>query len=148
MSNEAPKKQSWFSKHKKAVIIGGTVLVAAAVGGVLVYLNNENIKGLNCVAKNMLAIGNKSNNMTLLGKNSLAGFMESPQSITVSVSDSVDAKDAKTIVKYIDMGIRNLPKNQHASPEKLEQAKKLNILLQENQTLYNGFPRRYLCKSA
>lgn len=148
MSTETSKKQSWFAKHKKALMIGGAVLAAVTLGGTLLYLNKDYIKGLTSDTKDILAAGNKTINTMPSQKDSLNGITESSQSITVSRSGSVDVKETKTVVKYIDLKIRNLPKGQHASAKKQMQAESLKISLQEGQTLVDPFPRRYTCKAA
>jgi len=161
MTNEAKNKTSWLSKHKKAIIIGGVVLTAVTVSGLMLYLNHNQIAGLFSTAKNNIIPVSKTPLMVkrtaqktiALDKQSFNSvpskavgsdiFKPPIQSITVSTNGSEAISKPETVIKDIPMGIRNLPQNQHASAAKIEQAKALNIPLSENQTLYNGFPRKY-----
>ena len=150
---------------KKVLIIGGIAgLTAVAIGGGY-YLFRHIQLSQNALPvrvnlpnfKNAFMMHNSTDSKSAIIRNTFdkvisSASTSSPEpkavidAVTVSVGECADMPKTEYINKKINYGIRNLPKNQHASPEKLLQAQEQNIILGENQTFWNPFERKYLVK--
>lgn len=150
---------------KKVLIIGGIAgLTAVAIGGgyylfrhmqlsqnaLTVRANLPCFKNVfmmhNCKGGKSAVIQNSFDKVISSASTSSPGPKTAIDAVTVSVGECADMPRTEYINKRINYGIRNLPKNQHASPEKLLQAQEKNIILGENQTFWNPFDRKYLVK--
>lgn len=116
---EKDNNRSWFSRHKKLVIIGGTVIAVSAT--VAAYL--------------LLKPGNATVKLPEMPKPELPlPDVSSIENKTVDTLDSI-------IQKVIDVEsyLRNLPEGQKASPAKVAEAIKMGINLPEGKTLVDGY---------
>lgn len=116
---EKDNSRSWFSRHKKLVIIGGTVIAVSAA--VAAYL--------------LLKPGNATVKLPEIPKPELPlTDVSAIENKTVDTLDSIIQK-----VVDVESYLRNLPEGQKASPAKVAEAIKMGINLPEGKTIVDGY---------
>lgn len=116
---EKDNSRSWFSRHKKLVIIGGTVIAVSAA--VAAYL--------------LLKPGNATVKLPEMPKPELPlPDVSAIENKTVDTLDSIIQK-----VVDVESYLRNLPEGQKASPAKVAEAIKMGINLPEGKTIVDGY---------
>ena len=116
---EKDNSRSWFSRHKKLVIIGGTVIAVSAA--VAAYL--------------LLKPGNATVKLPEIPKPELPlTDVSAIENKTVDTLDSIIQK-----VVDVESYLRNLPEGQKASPAKVAEAIKMGINLTEGKTIVDGY---------
>ena len=124
----------WIKKHKKKLTIAG-INVVALVSAVLVFKNRQRIKALWVSLRKVVE---QPSVKTIETVTEVA--MEIPQEAiqdvaTVAVSNSVSGPIE------VSSHVRNLPNGWHASPEKIAEAQKYNIILMDGQTLVDSYTK-------
>lgn len=111
--------KEWFKKHKTALLVVGGVTLAAALAYVLKQVGAS--------------------------EETIAVIIEPLQTDDlVNQVKQMEIKRAYTVPQepvYTKMHPRTLPIGQHASQRKLDEAAALGIILADNQTLVDGYPR-------
>ena len=122
----------WIKGHKKQLIIAG-VSIGSLILIIFGVKNQEEIKTL---------------------WDSLKRLVDHPEKEKAGIAVKVSADTPSELLPAIDITvtfdlepipfevrrhIRNLPEGHHASPEKIAEAKKNNIILMENQTWVNSY---------
>ena len=124
MRNNCKRIKNWFANHKETVIIVGEILLLAVVRGTVAYLQRDSI------------------NYTPDEFN--------PRNDSFSRSDTpketnpvVNAKPPINGGEPFDVSahIKNLPKNQHASQEKIYEALRAGVILEDGQTWVTGYQK-------
>lgn len=116
---EKDNSRSWFSRHKKLIIIGGTVIAVSAA--VAAYL--------------LLKPGNATVKLPEMPKPELPlPDVSAIENKTVDTLDSIIQK-----VVDVESYLRNLPEGQKASPAKVAEAIKMGINLPEGKTIVDGY---------
>jgi hypothetical protein len=133
---EQKKFIKWIKEHKKALIIAG-VSVATLITIVWGIKNKELIKDVWISLKKII----EKPDTRLLDKtidasttNVICPVVEKALPVAVPSHDMLPFK--------VNRHIRNLPEGMNASPEKIEEARKLHIVLKENQTLVKPYVKR------
>ena len=125
--NQEKNKDGWFHKHKKALLIAGASVVAVA-GTVLVVKNWEVIEGL---LTDRITKGEMPQVHT--SEKKFPVLLEEAETSISSYSKTIDIREH----------IRQLPKGQHASAQKIVEATEAGILLGESQTFVSAHSRSY-----
>ena len=116
---EKDNSRSWFSRHKKIVIIGGMFIAVSAA--VAAYL--------------LLKPGNATVKLPEIPKPELPlTDVSAIENKTVDTLDSIIQK-----VVDVESYLRNLPEGQKASPAKVAEAIKMGINLPEGKTIVDGY---------
>ena len=116
---EKDTNRSWFSRHKKIVIIGGMfIAVSAAVAAYLLLKPSYATVTLPEMPKPELPLPDAS----------------AIENKTVDTLDSIIQK-----VVDVESYLRNLPKGQKASPAKVAEATKMGINLPQGKTIVDGY---------
>ena len=120
---EKDTNRSWFSRHKKIVIIGGMFIAVSAA--VAAYL--------------LLKPGSATIKIPEIPKPTRTPDLPLPD-VSAVENKAVDTLDS-IIQKAIDVEryLRNLPEGQKASPAKVAEAIKLGINLPEGKTIVDGY---------
>ena len=113
------KAKEWFEKHKTACFISGGVILTAA----LVYF----LKQAGASEETILEVAKPFHNTEL---------SEQVKELKIKRAYTIPQETV-----YTRMHPRTLPIGQHASQKKLEEAAALGIVLAENQTLVDSYPR-------
>lgn len=145
--------RSWIRRHKKVLIIIGSS-VAAACGGLLLYLNRDFFEGLFSDNNTKKQMGG-DNQDTVTCMSDVNGILNQDflkadtdisditENVVETVEDAVDTEGSKIINDglpfLVSGGIRNLPEGWSASQEKIEEAQNLGITLGPNQTIVDSF---------
>ena len=116
---EKDNNRSWFSRHKKLVIIGSTVIAVSAA--VAAYL--------------LLKPGNATVKLLEIPKPELP--LPEVSSIENKTVDNLDSIIQKVI--DVESYLRNLPKGQKTSPAKVTESIKMGINLPEGKTIVDGY---------
>ena len=120
-----PQEESFFQRHKKAILITGSGLITAA----LIYWKRDAI--LNCLSP-LINKGPSTINVII-------PVTEDALSVPILQSSEPLCIPDKLLDIHVDQYLRNLPANQHASEEKLQLAEALGILLEDGKTIVNSY---------
>ena len=122
----------WIKEHKKELIIAG-ISVATMILIVLGIKNRETLKALwdslRKVTKEPTA---------KIAEPVIKVAMEMPQDSAQEVI-TVMTSNSDTLPFEVSRHIRNLPEGWHASPEKIAEALKNNIILMDGQTWVDSY---------
>ena len=113
------RAKEWFEKHQTACFIGGGVILTAA----LVYF----LKQAGVSEETIIEVVKPFHNTEL---------SEQVKELKIKRAYTIPQETV-----FTRMHPRTLPIGQHASQKKLEEAAALGIVLAENQTLVDGYPR-------
>lgn len=135
MPNNKIENRSWFSKHKKGIIIASTVLgIAIGAAGLVIYLSPDETKRMLTIVKGQLY---KSDHTTI--QTSVPGSyakLEVTESVTSKITEIVDsaAKRSYTSCDHpfpVNLHLRKLSEGRNPSPEKVLQGKEMGLDLIE-----------------
>ena len=146
---EQRKVISWINAHKKALIIAG-VSIGTLIAIVLGLKNREAIvKMWSSIRELVEKPAEKALNAPIAKKVVKAAPVVTPIPTADQVFNEaapIAGKVAEEIGRQgyanpfeVSRHIRTLPLGQHASPEKVEAALKLDIILQDGQTLVDAY---------
>lgn len=123
---------NWIKKHKKELIIAG-VSIGTLTLFVLGIKNQETVKTVWDSLKNIIKQSNVRNAETIINVTVVI-----PQEPVLEVV-STAASNSDTTPFEVRRHIRNLPDGWHASPEKIAEALKNNIILMDGQTWVDNY---------
>ena len=122
----------WIKEHKKFLIAAG-IGVGALILVALGIKNPESVKAIWNMLRKAVEKPNAATSKTVPKAPVSIPQAPSPEKVTIVRTYS------NTIPFGVSRHIRNLPEGQHASPEKVEKALRLNITLMEGQTWVDDY---------
>lgn len=136
MRNNCKRIKNWFANHKETVIFVGEILLLAVVGGTVAYLQRDSIK---CTPEEL----NPKNDSFARSDTSTETNPDVNENIIQIDIETVNAKTPINGGEPFDVSahIKNLPKNQHASPEKINEALQAGVILEDGQTWVTGYQK-------
>lgn len=128
MRDQDSKFKKWYKEHKKAFWFG-VGSICTIIGGTAAYM--------------ILTEGRKNvefkSDFTLVDHMDKELLINKSCEIVSNIEEETREYNLeKTNIVY-DSFVRNLPKGKHHSQEKIEEAKALGILLEDNQTLVSEY---------
>ena len=122
----------WIKEHKKKLIIAG-IGIGSAILIILGIRNRAKIKAVWDSLKRS-ATHPRVNSTEVFTRISVESHPEPIQEAFTAV-----ASNSETIPFEVNRHIRNLPDGWHASPEKISEAQKHNIILMDGQTWVDSY---------
>ena len=122
----------WIKEHKKPLIYAG-IGVGALILIVLGIKNRESIQAAWDLLWNAVEKPDTATSRTVPTASASVPRVSSPENITTARADTT------TLPYGVSRHVRTLPKGQHASPEKIAEARRLSITLMEGQTWVDDY---------
>ena len=151
----------WLKENKKEILIGATICIVA-VAGYLAYKHRDLIKaGYDVLKKNLKQpikfakqptskfVITPATKATKPAAQIVMKVTPEPMREVVNIVPpqpiqevaAIVPSDSASIPYMVREHIRTLPNGYHASPEKIAEAAKKNIILLDGQTLVNSYPK-------
>lgn len=125
-------KQSVSKKHKTQILIGGLIAFGLAGSALLCYLLLKDKEPIPALPKGTI------------GQDGYLPRTPEIKAVTETkpVIETTDNASEVTRISNVNGFLRTLPKNHKASPIKQEEAKRMGIILSDNQTIVDSFTRK------